>query len=70
MYKAESDYGFCNMPIEFQDSFFEHKDIIVHADNMSVIKCDSTLSEFGIKQSYKQALMEYYASNPLLNISI
>jgi hypothetical protein len=64
MYEAEPDYAYSNKPIKFQDCFHEHKDIIVHVDNLSVTKCYSTLFLFGIKQSYKQELMAYFTSRP------
>jgi hypothetical protein len=36
---------------------------------MSVTKGESTLSGFGVKQSYKSALMAYFASRPLVAAS-
>jgi hypothetical protein len=45
-------------------SLHEHKDIIVHVDNMFITKGDSTLFGFGIKRSYKQALTAYFPFRP------
>jgi hypothetical protein len=65
MYEAEHvTYNYSSYPLKFKDCFHEHKDIIVHIDNMSVTKNGSTLFEFGINQSYKTALMVYFVSRP------
>jgi hypothetical protein len=52
------------LPIKFLDCFFEHKDIIVRADNMQVTKGYSTAFGFGVKPTYKTALVNYFPSSP------
>jgi hypothetical protein len=65
IYEAEqTDHAYASHPLKFKDCFFEHKDIIVHADNMSVTKCGSTVFGFCIKQTYKTALQNYFSSLP------